>query len=132
MIDRNIAVLARELVGKQVETTTAHEQESKYRSLCEGLPILLRTAGLTRTVTFLDAKKKSAEYAAVLRHLQEQLESAGVYSDARERTLELSRFVVSKELTTEAYCHVSRLAFRVAYWHKRLSQALLRRKDEES
>ena len=130
MIDRDVAVMARGLVKAQQQSGEKYEQETAYRSLCEGLPILLRTAGLTRAVTFLDAKrKKEKSHLVMLQHLEQQLEGIGIFSDSKTRKLHLSEFVVSKELTMDAYCHASRMAFRVAYWHKRLAQALLRPKE---
>jgi CRISPR type III-B/RAMP module-associated protein Cmr5 len=132
VIDGAIAGMARDLVRKQSQPTSPeHREETAYRSLCEGLPVLLRTAGLTRTVSFLAAKKKSGgEYAALLEHMQEQLREAGVYSDLKKPVLDLPVWVTSKERGTAEYRQVSTLAFRVAYWHKRLAQALLRKKDE--
>jgi len=134
-LDRGIAGLARDLVEKQQQDTPDHQAESEYRSLCESLPILLRTAGLTRTITFLDAKKKadksgkSNTEGVLLDHLRQQLQSVGVYSDAKQPILELPRLVTSREMSTPHYRHVSGLAFRVAYWHKRLAQALLRPRE---
>jgi len=127
MIDGEIAGLARELVRKQTQSGTEHKEETAYRSLCEGLPVLLRTAGLARTVTFLDAKKNSgAEYAAMLEHMEKQLREL-----ARDRSMNLSEWVASKECKASEYQHLSTLAFRIAYWHKRLAQALLRKKDDK-
>lgn len=138
MIDRLIAARARELVETQKEPTPDHVHESAYRALCESLPILLRTAGLTRAVTYLDAKKDLGnddkpknEYAFILAHMESQLEAAGIYNDQKGRKPNLSRYVVSGDLSTIAYTHVSKLAFRVAYWHKRMAQALLRRRDDD-
>ena len=134
-LDRGIASLARVLVDDQRQETPEHEGESDYRSLCESLPILLRTAGLTRTVTFLHAKKQtdksgqSNKQGALLDHLQQQLRAMGVYSDRGERTLDLPRLATSRDLSTPQYRHISSLAFRAAYWHKRLAQALLRPRE---
>jgi len=134
MIDRDIAVLARTLVESRIQAGETHEEETAYRSLCEGLPILLRTAGLTRAVTFLDAKKgkdpKKSEHGVLLSHLEQQLKASGVYSDTQEKTLNLGEYVVSSGLSMTEYCHLSSLALRVAYWHKRLAQALLRQKED--
>lgn len=131
MIDGEIAGRAQELVGKQIQPGSEHREETAYRSLSEGLPVLLRTAGLARAVMFLAAKKRSApEYAAILDHMQRQLQDSGIYSDAAKRSLALADWVITKRTTAE-YRHASMLAFRVAYWHKRLAQALLRKKDEQ-
>jgi len=134
MIDREIAARARELVEAQRQNTADHELETKYRSLCETLPILLRTAGLTRTVTFLDAKKAKDNHPKneqdwVLSHLQDQLQASGLYTDASQRTLDLPRFATTRELPLERYRYAAGLAFRVAYWHKRMAQALLRTRE---
>lgn len=132
MIDGSIAGMARDLVGKQQQPGSEHKEETAYRSLCEGLPVLLRTAGLARTVMFLAAKERSgAEYKAVLDHMQRQLKEAGIYSNAKEASLDLPVWATSKQRKTAEYRHVSTLAFRVAYWHKRLAQALLRKKGEQ-
>ena len=134
-LDRGIATMARELVESQQQKTPDHLAESEYRSLCESLPILLRTAGLTRTITFLEAKKKadrsgqSNKQGVLLDHLSQQLLAMDVYSNPKQRILELPRLVTSKDLSTPDYRHISSLAFRVAYWHKRLAQALLRQRE---
>jgi len=134
-LDRGIAGLARDLVDTQQQKTPDHLAESEYRSLCESLPILLRTAGLTRTITFLDAKRKadksgkSNTEGVLLDHLHQQLRAVGVYNDAKQPVLDLARLLTSREMSTPHYRHISSLAFRVAYWHKRLAQALLRPRE---
>jgi CRISPR type III-B/RAMP module-associated protein Cmr5 len=134
-LDRGVATMARELVESQQQSTPDHVAESEYRSLCESLPILLRTAGLTRTVTFLEAKGKedrsgqSNKEGVLLDHLRRQLLAMDVYSNPKQRSLELPCLVTSKDLSTPDYRHISSLAFRVAYWHKRLAQALLRQRE---
>lgn len=126
MIENRIAGTARVLVHAQLQSDTEHKEESAYRSLCEGLPALLRTAGLARTVTFLAAKSDSAsEHAAVLQHLDKQLRELGILADAKTA---LVTWVTSNERKTSEYRHVSTLTFRIVYWHKRLAQALLRKK----
>ncbi len=129
MTDGNIAGLARSLVAKQVQQDPQHKEETAYRALCESLPVLLRTAGLARTVSFL-AAKESAECRAVLDHLRQQLQATGVYTDPKNEKLDLAAWVTSRELKAADYRRVSLLAFRAAYWHKRLAQALLRKKPE--
>jgi len=81
---------------------------------------------------FLAAKEKSGgEYKAILDHMQKQLTEAGIYSNAKEASLGLAVWATSRQRKTAEYRHVSTLAFRVAYWHKRLAQALLRKKGEK-
>lgn len=129
MIDRDVATRAMALVKVQKQEDPKHDGESSYRAACERLPILLRTAGLRRTVAFLDAK--GGVEKIVLSHLREQLQSAGIYSDEPNKKLDLLKLIVSKETSLANYRHLSSLAFRVAYWHKRMSQALLRTKPKE-
>ena len=129
MIDGQIAGTARDLVKKQVATGSAHQEESAYRSLCEGLPILLRIAGLARTIAFLDAK--GGEHAAMLEHMRIQLQGVGIYTDAKAESLNLAEWVTAKQRTAAEYRHVSTIALRVAFWHKRLAQALLRKKGDK-
>ena len=128
MIDGHIAGTARDLVKKQITAANKHAEESAYRSLCEGLPVLLRTAGLARTVAFLDAK--GGEHAVVLEHIRMQLQGAGIYSDAKTRSLNLGEWITTGQRSAAEYRHVSTLALRIAFWHKRLAQALLRKRGE--
>ena len=58
-IERRIAGKAKELVAGQKQPGHEHENESAYRALCEGFPILLRGAGLAQTVAYLKAKPRA-------------------------------------------------------------------------
>ena len=124
MIDRDVSARARDLVRDQKQDGSEHDQESSYRAVCESLPVLLRTAGFARTVTFLATKKGANE--TILEHLRRQLESAGFYSDVSRRKLDLIDFLTSSESSVATYRHISSFSFRIAYWHKRMAQALLR------
>jgi len=126
MLDRDIARLAAELVRAQKqEGDPKHETESTYRAECESLPVLLRTAGLTRAVTYL--KAKGAERNTLYEHLQAQLQSLGIYT--KDRKLDLIELVTSPAGGVRMYQHYSSLAMRIAYWHKRMAQALLNKRE---
>jgi CRISPR type III-B/RAMP module-associated protein Cmr5 len=136
-LERKIAGNARDLVEAQVEKDAKHENETAYRSLCESLPILLRTAGLAQTATFLRAKSdpnlkakaapnaKKDEHALVYRHLEGQLKELGLLSDKET----LINKATDPELKMPQYRLLFELSMTVAYWHKRMAQALLRKKD---
>ena len=124
-IERRIAGRARELVGQQRETDATHVKETAYRSLCEGFPILLRSAGLAQTVAYLRAKSKG-EYGALHDHLEQQFRGLGLLEKGA-----LSEKVADPGLSQGDYRLYSEIAMQAALWHKRLAQALLRKKDEK-
>jgi len=128
-IERRIAGRAKDLVGNQVESTKEHKQESAYRSLCEGFPILLRSAGLAQAVSYLRAKSKDEYdgYGALYGHLQEQFRNLE-FLGAKE---ELSEKAADPGLSQAGYRLYSEIAMQAALWHKRMAQALLRPKKDE-
>ena len=104
-------------------TSLPPDQAKEYRAFCEGFPALLRTAGLLQSVTFLKAKAKHP-HAALLANLTEQFHKLGLLRRDEEflqRTLSLS---------TSDYITWTRIAYQVAYWHKRFAQALIIRAKE--
>jgi CRISPR/Cas system CMR-associated protein Cmr5 small subunit len=117
-LERQISGLALELVKAKKGA-----RESEYRSFCEGFPTLLRSAGLAQTLAYLKAKGGYPH--------------GDLYSDL-ERHFEGLRFVPSgqsllavatdPQTLTRQYRLYSQLALRVAFWHKRLAQALLEKK----
>jgi CRISPR type III-B/RAMP module-associated protein Cmr5 len=119
-LEAKIAGKAKELVAACIESNKEHPKETAYRALCESFPILLRTCGLANTLGYLDAKSGENgddEYATLRAHLRQQLAQLGFSADPGG-------------LATADYMLYSRLALRIAMWHKRLAQALLRKKDE--
>jgi CRISPR type III-B/RAMP module-associated protein Cmr5 len=120
-IERRIAGKARDLVGAKKDT----EQESAYRSLCESFPILLRGAGLAQTVSYLRTKPKKGEYGALYDHLEEQFRNLGFLAAES-----LSEKAADPRLSQADYRLYSEMAMHAALWHKRMAQALLRKKGD--
>ena len=114
-LERQISEKAITLVKAQ---STSHPAE--YRSLCERLPTLLRTAGLAQMLAFLRAKG-GHPHGDVYQHMQEQFSNLGIPVDGG-----LFDMVVSPRTDTSQYRFYSRVAARIAFWHKRLAQALLK------
>ena len=108
-IERRIAGKARELVSSQ---------EGGYRSLCESLPILLRSAGLAQTAAFL--KAKSADHKKIYEHLEMQLKDLGLLGGQT-----LIAKSTDPTLTTPQYRMLLEMTMLVAFWHKRMAQALI-------
>jgi CRISPR type III-B/RAMP module-associated protein Cmr5 len=111
-IERQISHLALTLV----KTTPTGE----YRSFCESFPTLLRTAGLAQTVAFLRAKGGSP-HGDLYGHLNSHFEKLNLLSTGQT----LLDLVIDPKTGTSQYRFYSQVALRVAYWHKRLAQALL-------
>ncbi len=124
-LERKIAGEARDLVQSQKqEGDTEHKKETSYRSACESLPILLRTAGLAQTAAFLKAKQ---DLETIVGHLEKQLRNLGFLGGA-ETLLAKS---TDSRLSTPQYRLLLEMAMLVAFWHKRMAQALLRKKGEK-
>lgn len=124
-MERKIAGKARELVEGRKQDDVKHEKETSYRSHCESLPVLLRTAGLAQTAAFL--KAKSEEQQALYGHLETQMKSLGL--------LEAGETLIAKStdpaLPTPQYRMLLEMTMLVAFWHKRMAQALLRKAGEK-
>lgn len=122
-MNHRIALSAEEAVEKA--TKVSIDQQKEFRSLAEGFPALLRTAGLLQSVTFLKAKAKpKSPHGPVLDHLASQFRGLGLLKDKED----LVNRVLS--LSTPEYQAWTRIADRAAYWQKRFAQALLKRPEE--
>lgn len=121
-LDRKIAAKAKDLV-KEVFAKDFTERESEYRALCESFPILLRTAGLAQSITFLKAKREHP-HGTLAGHVEAQLRNIEMLSEAEDLV------AVSTRLPMSDYRLYSQMAGRVAYWQKRMAQAYLRTKKE--
>jgi CRISPR/Cas system CMR-associated protein Cmr5 small subunit len=125
-LERKIAGKARDLVQAQRQESDAkHEKETSYRSLCENLPILLRTAGLAQTAAFLKAKRDV--HQKVYDDLEGQLRDLG-FLGAQETLIVKA---TDPQLKMPEYRLLFEISMTVAYWQKRMAQALLRKKDEK-
>jgi CRISPR/Cas system CMR-associated protein Cmr5 small subunit len=123
-LERNIAGAARDLVQSQAQPNDPkHESETAYRSFCEGLPILLRAAGLAQTAAFLKGKEDK-----IYEHLETQLKNLGFLTG--DETLIAK--TTDPALTMPQYRLLFEMAMLVAFWHKRMAQALLRKKEAGS
>ena len=125
-LERRVASKARELVLEQKQQTKDHKDETKYRSVCEGLPILLRNSGLLQAVSFLEAKRGGDKaVGSVYGDLETQLKELGFLGSTG-----LTAKVADSKLTTPQYRFLSEMAMLVAFWHKRMAQALLRQAEK--
>lgn len=125
MMEQKIAALSQNLVKSQ-RHEPFKDSEAEYRSFCEGLPALLRTAGLAQALAFLRAKD-GGPHRIVYGHMQEHFRNLKLL-DAKEDLAEL--VIDSTRMPMPKYRLYSRLALQIAHWHHRMVQALLRgRKD---
>jgi CRISPR-associated protein Cmr5 len=126
-LEQEIADLALTRVRERYQKDDPdHKEETAYRSLCESFPILLRTAGLRKTIAFLQAKgKEPNEQRILLDHLTEQLRNLGRLDNSKLH----DKIMAMNDLTE--YRAYTQFAMQIALWHKRMAQALLRKKDEK-
>lgn len=123
-LEQKIAGAARDLVQSEAQPGNAkHESETAYRACCEGLPILLRAAGLAQTAAFLKAKE-----GRIYQHMETQLRNLGFLTG--DETLIAK--TTDPSLTMPQYRLLFEMAMLVAFWHKRMAQALLRKKEAKS
>ena len=89
-----------------------------------------RSAGLAQTVAFLRAKgkgegSKANEYSALYGDLEKQFRNVGFLENEA-----LSERAADAKLSQSDYRLLSEIAMKAALWHKRLAQALLRKKGD--
>ena len=131
-LDREIANLALNLVEPQHKAEFT-EAESEYRSLVEGFPIMLRTAGLLQSVSFLKAKGRGKgnevkhPHGTLYQHLSAQFRHIRMLKDSQELASHLSDAKLVPMSEYRLYCQ---MADRIAYWHKRMAQAYLQTKKD--
>jgi CRISPR type III-B/RAMP module-associated protein Cmr5 len=123
-LEQKIAAKALELVNKMRATgDSPSPAETEYRSHIEGLPAMLRTCGLSRTLAFLKARNETPKKIAA--HLEEQFQYSGILDPAKELQKQLA------QCSLREYRAYARVALMVALWHKRIAQARLRPKEEK-
>ncbi len=105
--------------AKCVEDILSEKKDpAAYKSFCEGFPTLLRNAGLLQTLLFLEAKRDHP-HGTLLNQLKQHFTALGL---AKENA-NLATTVAN--LGTAEYMAWTRMADKIAYWHKRFAQALL-------
>jgi CRISPR type III-B/RAMP module-associated protein Cmr5 len=116
-IERQIAGKAKDLVSAQI----GQAKESEYRALCESFPMLLRGAGLAQTLAFVRVK-----HGVFYEHLESQFRTLGMLGQET-----LSEKAADPRLSLAEYRLYSEVAMHAALWHKRMAQALLKKKPKE-
>jgi hypothetical protein len=106
-LERRIAAKARGLITEPLRA------DKEYKSNCEGLPILLRTAGLARAAVFLESKQRQ-----VYEHLEAHLQNLQLLGGS------LSQRCTDPRLSLSEYRVLSEMALLAAVWQKRMIQAL--------
>jgi CRISPR/Cas system CMR-associated protein Cmr5 small subunit len=112
-IERTIAGKARELVEKR-------RGDTEYRTHCESLPMLLRSAGLAQTAVYLQTKQQK-----VYEDLDQQVRDLGLLKRG------LSEQSTDPSLSLAEYRTLSEIAMIAAVWHKRMAQALIPKPPKE-
>lgn len=109
-------IFAKEIYGQVKEYHDHHPKEDieKYGSIAHKLPILVRTAGLTQALGFVDSRKKEP-----FRDLLEHLAQVVAQCD-REHYLERSRNAELQE-----YVYLTRKTMLALKWYKRFAQSVL-------
>jgi CRISPR type III-B/RAMP module-associated protein Cmr5 len=121
-LEQKIAAKALELIGSvRSPDKVPSPEESEYRSHSEGLPGLLRSCGLSRTLAFLRARSKVQQQIAS--HLEMQFRNSGILDEKKD----LQQHLASCSL--REYRAYSSLTMLIALWQKRVAQACLRRKE---
>ena len=123
-LQHKVATIAAESVTEVKKLGEAKATE--YRAFCLGFPILLRTAGLLQSLMFLDAKKDHP-HGTLLKHLKKQFHTLGLTDND---TADLTTKVAG--LGTAEYMTWTRMADKIAYWHKRFAQALLATPEQKA
>ena len=116
-------MIERQIAGKAKDLVSAHSGDAKaseYRALCESFPMLLRSAGLAQTMAFLRVK-----HEVFYKDLQEQFRNLGMLGQE-----ELSEKAADPRLSLAEYRLYSEVAMHAALWHKRMAQAVLKKKEK--
>lgn len=124
-LEQKIALKAMNLINSvRSENKDPSPNEIEYRSHTEGLPALIRSCGLSRTLAFLRARTEMQRLIAS--HIEIQLRNAGVLDANKDLQKQLA------ECSLAEYRLYARVALMIALWQKRVAQARLRRKEKET
>lgn len=124
-LDQERAKLAFEHVNEVKERS--EQDRKKYASMVYATPALLRSAGLSQTLHFIESRK-SEEQRRLVQHLALQLNRVdaslaanGALAAASARLLERAR-----EADMSAYLRLTREALACMQWYVRFVQGVLR------
>jgi CRISPR-associated protein Cmr5 len=99
----------------QVQVLLQHtrEEQKQYGSMAHKLPVLIRTAGLSQALAYVDARGKEPHH-----HLLEHL--ATTLDMTKENLLKQSR-----EAELSEYMHLTEQTITALLWYKRFAQSVL-------
>lgn len=110
-----------DVIFSQVEVVSKDGDQSKkdeYKSMTENLPVLVRTAGLTQALHFVEKRNKK-----LIEHLAITLDIEGNDVDEKcKRLLEKSR-----KANLEDYIYLTNKVLTALQWYKRFSGSLLKK-----
>jgi CRISPR-associated protein Cmr5 len=97
----------------------AEAAKKKYGTMAHKLPVLVKTAGLTQALHFVDSRGNEHQQE-LLQHLAEQLKDAQLLQDSKIETL-LSKV---RQAPLHEYIRLTQETLAVLLWHKRFTQSL--------
>ncbi len=111
------------IFGQVEEISKLSEQSKKdeYKSMSENFPVLVRTAGLTQALHFVESRNKK-----LIEHLAVTLEIEG--NDIDEKCKNLLQ--KSRKANLEDYIYLTNKVLTALQWYKRISGSLLKKPDK--
>jgi CRISPR-associated protein Cmr5 len=97
---------------KAYQTETANDIQA-YGSMAHQLPVLIRTAGLSQALAFLQSRPKSAQSKTLYNDLREAIQTVS--------TLDLD---THRDVPLDRYMRLSDEALAALLWFKRYAQSL--------
>lgn len=92
------------------------EDKDKYGSMAHKLPVLIRTAGLSQALAFVDARSEPVQRDTFLSHI-----ALAIRKPSKESLLEASRNVPLGE-----YMQLTQQVLDALLWYKRFAQSVLK------
>jgi len=104
----------------------SEEKRKKYGSMAHKLPVLIRVAGLTQALHFLDSRG-DRDQKLLLRHLALTLG----YVDEEKLKAEEQLLESSRTSQLSAYMRLTQQTMGALQWYKRFAQSVLRVESAE-
>lgn len=104
-------------IFRQVSDDVAPSEKDAYGSMAHKLPVLIRTAGLTQALEFVEARGKPA-HKKLLEHL-----AGAVLGDGQGRQVLRERSRTTTQLSE--YMRLTHEALAALLWYKRFAQSVL-------